>query len=482
MAHIEHSTALPYPRERVFAWFERPGALVRLTPPFAGSVLSEPDDGLRDGSEARLAVGAPGVLGTGLGALAAALPLPSALPGWLRRGQVESTGRHDSYDPPRGFRVTTTGPFGRIVHEHRFVESDGGGTVLHESVDVVAPRESDLVAGTLVPTLRRVLEYRAVQLRDDLAFYAAHADAGPRTIAVAGASGLIGTQLCALLSVGGHRVLRLVRRPAETSDEISWDPAAGRLDPEALRDVDAVVNLAGRSIGGRFTAAAKDEILTSRAEGTLLIARALADLAGDGRRRAFVCASGIGYYGTDPHGDGDDAPLTEDSPSGAGFLALVCREWEGATEPAEKAGVRVVNVRTGLVQSPAEGSLSRLLPLFAVGLGGPLDREQWQSWISVDDVVSVYAHAVLTDDLAGPLNAVGPEPVRGAEYARTLGKVLRRPALVPVPSFGPRLVVGSEGAQELAYASQRVSSDRLEASGYTFRHRTLGAALRHVLP
>ncbi|MHB1064481.1 MAG: TIGR01777 family oxidoreductase [Georgenia sp.] len=491
MAHFVHTTALPYPREQVFAWFERPGALVRLSPPFGGSVLAEPDDGIRDGSTARLGIGGPGVLGVGLGALARAVPWPGIVPDRLRRPEVTWTARHDGYDPPRSFRDTmVTGPLRSWVHTHLFDDDGAGGTVMTDRVEFEVPGErrlpggaGDVVARALLPTLRRTFEYRAEQIRGDLDLHAAHAGAGPRTVAVTGASGLIGTQVCALLTGGGHRVLRLVRHAPRHPGEVSWDPAAGRLDPEALRDVDAVVHLAGRTIGGHFTPRAKEEILASRVTGTLLLARTLARLADDGRPRALVSASAIGYYGAQPHGaDPDPAPLSEATPPGTGFLAEVCRAWEGATDPAADAGVRVVRVRTGLVQTPVGGPLARLLPLYAVGLGGPLARDAWQSWISIDDVVSVYLHAVLDDDLAGPLNAVGPEPVTGAEYARTLGQVLHRPAAIPVPKFGPPLVVGAEGATELAYASQRVAADRLLASGYRFRHPTLRAALTHVLP
>ncbi|MFH5823705.1 TIGR01777 family oxidoreductase [Georgenia sp. AZ-5] len=490
MAVFEHRTLLPYPREQVFAWFERPGALVRLNPPFGGTVLAEPSDGIRDGSVAKLGIGPPGVLGAGLGAAARSVPWPGLVPQRLRRPELDWTARHDAYDPPSAFRDTMVrGPLRRWVHTHRFEDAPAGGTVMTDHVDFAVPGEGRLPGGAteagaraMLPALRRIFAYRDDQLRGDLDFHAAHAAAGTRTVAVAGASGLIGRQLCALLTGGGHRVVRLVRRESRGPDEISWDPARGRLDPESLRDVDVVVNLAGRFIGGHFTDQAKREILTSRVETTGLLARSLAVLAEDGRPRAFLCASGINYYGARPHVGDDPAPLPEDAPSGDGFLAEVCRAWEGATAPAADAGVRVVSTRTGIVQTPAEGALARFLPLYAVGLGGPLDCEQWVSWISVDDAISAYAHAALTEALTGPLNAVGPAPVLGAEYARTLGRVLHRPALLPVPRFGPRLVVGEQGARELAYASQRVSSRKLEASGYRFRHPTLETALRHVLP
>jgi uncharacterized protein (TIGR01777 family) len=312
---------------------------------------------------------------------------------------------------------------------------------------------------------------------------------------------MIGSQLRALLEGGGHRVLPLVRRPPAAPDEVFWDPATGTLDPEDLMACDAIVNLAGSTIGRRFSPAVKEDILRSRLSGTDLLARTAARLAGDGPVPTFVCASGVGYYGAHPHRGPAPQPLREDAPAGNDFLAAVCSAWEAATAPAARAGVRTVQMRTGLVQSPAAGILAEILPLYAAGVGGPVrlpgtGEDPWQSWISIDDTVGAYAHAVLggptaengpaeggeAGALEGPVNLVGPEPVPGSVYARTLGRVLHRPAAVPVPAAGPRLLLGREGAAELAFSSQRVSSSKLEASGYVFRHRRLEDALRHVLP
>ncbi len=331
------------------------------------------------------------------------------------------------------------------------------------------------------PFVTRVLTsnfaYRGRQLTDDLAFHAAHP--GPRrTFAIAGASGMIGTQLTALLSTGGHQVRRLVRRPARTADEISWDPKAGTIDRAALDGVDVVIHLGGRTIGGRFTDANKREMVASRVDSTRLLADVVAERARQGDPMTFVCGSAIGYYGADR---GDEL-LNERSSAGDDFLAKLCRDWEDATAPASAAGARVVNVRTGIVQTPSGGALARQLPLFRVGLGGRLGNgSQWVSWISIDDIVGVFAHAALAPDLEGPLDAVAPHPVRAGDFAKTLGSVLHRPAVLPVPSFGPSLLLGREGAKLLAMASQRVDADRLSASGYAFRHPTLDAALRHVL-
>ncbi|MET1035874.1 MAG: TIGR01777 family oxidoreductase [Arthrobacter sp.] len=502
MAVFEHTTVLPHAREDVFAWFSRPGALPRLSPPFSGSVRRAPSRGIEVGSTAVLGIGAPGSLGLAAGAVAGAAGQALHLPGWARP-ELLWHARHTRLDPGRSFTdVMESGPLSRWEHTHTFDDATAGepGTVMVDRIEFELPLASSLRWDKAVDwsedlftrELRRIFAYRERQLRGDLRFHALHSGT-PRTIAVAGASGTIGTQLCALLAGGGHRVLRLVRRPARHADEVRWDPEAGELDPADLAACDAVVNLAGEPIGGRFTPRTKQRILSSRTSGTALLARTLATLAGDGRRRTFVCASGIGYYGASPEArgtaDDDDTairdsgtrPLSEDAPAGHDFLANVCRAWEQACDPAREAGVRVVTVRTGLVQTPAGGILQRLLPIYLAGLGGPLGEREWQSWIGIDDIIGIHAFAALEDPVAGPVNAVAPEPVTAGEYAKTLARVVRRPAAVRVPEFGPRLLLGEQGARELAHADQRVSAAKIESLGYEFRHRSLESALRHVL-
>ena len=436
---------------------------------------------------------APGTFGAGLQAAmelgAKTLHLPERV-----RATVPWHALHTELEPGTHFvDIMESGPLESWRHSHDFQDilADGGpGTVMVDTIDYELPLLKKLPWGkpaqfseeAFARTLQGIFKYREATLRADLEFHARY-DAKPRTVAVAGASGLIGTQLCALLTGGGHRVIRLVRedRAATSVDSVHWNPRTGELDAEKLRDVDAVVNLAGYTIGGRFTAETKEKILKSRVEGTSLLARTLATLSADGKERSLICASAIGYYGASPHGGAAAKPLLEDAPRGADFLASVCSAWEVSCAPARDAGVRVVNVRTGIVQSPAGGVLQQLLPLYALGLGGPLGTKQHQSWIGIDDMASIYAHAILTPDLTGPVNAVAPSPVTAAEYAQTLGRVLRRPAVIPVPALGPRLLLGSQGARELALADQLISCAKLEDSGYVFRHRTLEPALRHVL-
>jgi uncharacterized protein (TIGR01777 family) len=296
----------------------------------------------------------------------------------------------------------------------------------------------------------------------------------PTVVAVTGASGLVGSALTAFLSTGGHRVIRLVRGVARNESERQWNP--DRPAPDLLSGVDALVHLAGASIAGRFTDKHRAAIRDSRIEPT----RRLADAAAraDDGPSTFVSASAIGYYGYDR----GDAVLTEESPRGDGFLADVVADWEAATAPATEAGLRVVNVRTGIVQSARGGTLKLLRPLFATGLGGRLGSgEQWLSWIGIDDLLDVYHRALYDDQLAGPVNAVARQPVRNAEYTKELAAVLHRPAMLPVPSLGPRLLLGEQGARELAEANQRVAPTKLESLGHRFRRSHVAEALAHEL-
>jgi uncharacterized protein (TIGR01777 family) len=293
-------------------------------------------------------------------------------------------------------------------------------------------------------------------------------------IAMTGSSGLVGTALAAFLSTGGHRVIRLVRRDPLNADERLWEPSKPAAD--LLDGVDGVVHLAGESIAGRFTDAHRRAIRDSRIEPTRRLAEVAA--AASGGPRVFVSASAIGFYGYDC----GDTVLDEDSPRGNGFLADVVADWEAATAPAADAGLRVVVVRTGIVQSSAGGTLKLLRPLFAAGLGGRLGSgRQWLSWIGIDDLLDIYYRALYDTRLVGAVNAVGPEPVRNAEYTRALAATMHRPALLPVPSFGPRLLLGKQGALELAEANQRVRPERLNALGHRFRSTTVTDALAHQL-
>ena len=351
-------------------------------------------------------------------------------------------------------------------HTHEFSPAGEQATLVTDVVDTPLPARA----------LRSMFVYRHRQLAGDLAALARARMICPDmlTIAVTGSGGLIDTALTALLSTSGHRIIRLVRRPPQHAGERYWRPEDP--SPDLLNGVDAVIHLAGASIGGRFTPERKNEIRESRILPTRLLAELAAAAAPQGLR-AFVSASAIGLYGPDR---GEEI-LTEASPRGEGFLADVVADWEDATTPAAAAGIRTVRVRTGIVQTPRGGMLRLLSPLFEAGLGGRLGSgKQWLAWIGLDDLLDVYLRAVLDLGLSGPVNAVAPEPVRNIDYTRTLASVLRRPAVLPVPGFGPRLLLGDEGAREIAQASQRVRPERLIAAGHPFRQPDLEGALRHL--
>ncbi|WP_439380988.1 TIGR01777 family oxidoreductase [Amycolatopsis lexingtonensis] len=436
----EFSGVVSAPLAEVFAWHSLPGAITRLAPPWQPVRVGTEAQSLRDGTAELVLLGG-----------------------------LKWTAAHEpaGYRPPHQFVDRLATPVLSAVlpwrHTHRF-EADGPGrTVLTDRVETPVPAAA----------LRSMFAYRYRQLAADLAAQRRYWHE-PLTIAVTGASGLVGTALTALLTTGGHRVIRLVRRTARTPDERTWRPEEPAED--LLDGVDAVVHLAGASVAGRFDERHRRAVRDSRIGPT----RKLAELAArtpDGPG-VFVSASAVGYYGPER---GDEV-LTEESERGEGFLADVVEDWEAATEPAAGVGIRVVRVRTGLVLSPRGGVLRLQRPLFAAGLGGPIGTGgQWLPWIGLDDLTDVYLRAVTDRTLSGAVNAVGPEPVRNAEYTKTLGQVLHRPALLPVPSFGPRLLLGREGARELALADQRVRPGRLLDAGHEFRHRRLPDALVHLL-
>jgi uncharacterized protein len=294
-------------------------------------------------------------------------------------------------------------------------------------------------------------------------------------IAITGSTGLIGSALSQHLTGGGHEVVPVVRgepRPGE----IGWSPSDGRLDAGDLVGIDAVVHLAGAGIGDhRWTDTYKRVLMDSRVDSTALLADRLAALGADGPR-TLVSGSAIGYYG-----DRGDEILDESSSSGEGFLAEICRAWEDATAAATAGGVRVTHVRTGIVLTSKGGALKKLLPLFKLGVGGRFGNgRQWMSWISLTDEVRAIEH-LLTSDVQGAVNLTAPGPVRNADFADTLGDVLKRPTWLPVPGFGPKLLLGAELADALLFDGQRVQPTVLSGDGFAFEHPDLATALRAEL-
>jgi uncharacterized protein (TIGR01777 family) len=295
-------------------------------------------------------------------------------------------------------------------------------------------------------------------------------------IAITGASGLIGTALQPLLRADGHDILRLVRREPQAPDEATWDPDHRKLDPALLSDVDAVIHLAGIGIADkRWTSAYKKLLVDSRVNGTTAVSEALAKAAADGRPRVLLSASAVGWYGST-----GTIPVEESTPAGDGFLAGLVRQWEKSTAKAERAGVRVVRMRSGLVCGKDGGIMGRMLPLFTAGIGGPMGSgQQYWPWISLPDELAAIQFLLTAQDISGPVNLTGPTPVTNAKFSHALGRALHRPAYLPVPGFALRIVLG-EFADEGVIAGQRAIPQKLIDAGFTFQHNDVDAAMEWV--
>ena len=439
--------------EAVFAWHARPDALERLVPPWERVVVEERVGEIEDGARVVLRV--------------------DAGPFRLRWVAV-----HGDVIPGRQFcDRQAQGPFRYWRHRHRFESEGPRACRLEDDVEYALPLGwlGSMVAGkTVRQKLDRMFAYRHAVTKSDVEAHAKRRG-DPMRVAVTGSRGLVGSALVPFLTTGGHRVTRLIRGASVGRDEAAWDPAGGLADPSRLEGLDAVVHLAGENIAaGRWTAERKAEIRRSRVEGTRRLCEALARLAQP--PKVLVSASAIGFYG-----DRGAEALTEESPGGTGFLSDVCREWEAATEPASRAGIRVVPLRFGMILTPAGGALRKMLLPFNLGLGGRVGNgNQFMSWLSIDDAIGAIHQCIRTETLRGAVNAVAPTPATNAEFTRTLARVLRRPALIPVPQFAARLAFG-EMADALLLASAGVIPARLQESGYDFRFPDLEGALRHLL-
>jgi uncharacterized protein len=295
-------------------------------------------------------------------------------------------------------------------------------------------------------------------------------------ILMAGASGFLGTRLVERLRASGHDVTRLVRRPASEPDEISWEPSQGRLDPAVVAAADTVINLAGAGVGDhRWTPRYKSLLRSSRVDSTGTIARAIKQLPAADRPGTLLQASAVGWYG-----DTGDREVTEEEPAGRTFLADVCRVWEAAARPAEDAGTRVVPMRTGLVLDPGAGLLKPLLLPFKLGGGARVDAgRQWMPWIGLADWMDAAEFLLTHDEVAGPVNMVGPQPVTNAEFTKALGRAVHRPALLVVPSVVIRAALGEFGGE--IRNSQRVLPSVLERAGFRFTYADIDSALRNAL-
>ena len=365
------------------------------------------------------------------------------------------------------FQVCVSSPIRSIAdwrHTHSFADVEGG-TLITDDIHTRAPSGP----------LKSFLAYRQHQLLGDLSFLsriAALVDAPPLTVGVTGSRSLIGRAVTAQLRTAGHTVVQIVREKMRPGRRL-WEPFHPAQD--LLDGIDVVVHLAGEPMLGRFNDDHKKAIRDSR----IVPTRKLAELAASSPQcTAFICASAIGLYG--PHTG--EAAVTETSEPGEGFLAEVTQEWEAACAPAVEAGKRVVNIRTGVVLSGRGGVLPIKRVLFSTGLGGNVGGgSQWVSWISLDDLSDIYVRAVVDPTLSGPINAVAPNPVQNRDITKALSKQLNRPALMPIPSLGPKLLRGKEGAAEISLADQRVSPAVLSSKEHVFRFPTVEEALAHEL-
>jgi uncharacterized protein (TIGR01777 family) len=443
-SHVDDSA------EVVFAWHERPGAFERLSPPWEPAQVIARQGTIHDGDRTVLRVKV----------------------GPLER---EWEALHGSFVPGRQFvDEQVRGPFRAWKHLHRF-QPDASGCRVEDCVEYELPlgRLGRGVAGRRVRArLQRMFTYRHAVLAADLE---RHRGVKPLRIAISGASGLIGNALRAFLSTGGHEVVPLVRAWPAGEGAIYWDPDRGAIDAAALEGFDAVVHLAGENVGARWTDERKQRIRDSRVKGTRLVAETLARL--ERPPRVLVSASAIGLYGDHE----SDRLIDEEAPAGDGFLAEVCRAWEGAAQAAARRDIRVVHPRLGVVLTPAGGALERLLPIFAAGLGGRVGSgRQGMSWIALDDVLYAIYRLITDESITGPVNVVAPQPVTNAELTHTLGAVLGRPTALPLPASAVTLGFGEMGRSVLLGGALVVPRRLLDA-GHAFAHPSLEGALRHLL-
>ena len=440
----------------MFDWHATPGALERLTPPWRRvRVIGRSGRPLEPGTRVTLRV-----------------PLGPFGMRWIAE--------HGPRLPGRSFRDRqVAGPFRAWEHLHRFEPGSADSSTLVDEVRYVLPGGClSLPARTLARReVERLFTYRQRVTAVDVGWHRRYGGK-PMKVAVTGATGLIGSALVPFLLGGGHEVVALRRASAgrrADGEAPSWDPETGALSDGVGDGLDALVHLAGENIaGGRWNAARKARIRDSRVDGTRRLAEALACLPRP--PHTLVAASAIGFYG-----DRGDEVLDESSAPGDDFLSEVGQAWEEAAAPAREAGIRVVHLRIGIVLTPAGGALGQMLLPFRMGVGGVIGSgRQYMSWVALDDVLGGILHALRTEGLAGAVNMVAPSPATNAEFTRALGRVLRRPTILPMPSFGARLAFG-EMADALLLSSTRVDPARLRESGFSFGYPDLEDALRHLL-
>lgn len=443
MPIFERSIRIEVPVTEAFEWHKREGAFERLQPPWEKVVVISRSGGIQDGA-------------------IVALGLPFGLK-WVLQ--------HCSYKEGVQFKdIQLNGPFKLWEHVHQFEPLSNHECLLKDTITYELPLGLNGILNSFMQKkLNQLFAYRHSVTKSDLE---AHKGVGKMKILIAGATGLVGSALVPFLTTGGHEVSILSRK--ESSEGIYWNPEKNILPKEKLENFDVIINLAGENIAGRWTEKKKQKIKDSRIQSTGFLAKAMAELQNP--PKTFINASAIGYYGINAKGS-----VNENSPNGDGFLAEVCKEWEAAALPAQQAGIRTVFTRFGIILSARGGALATMLIPFKLGLGGRVGSgKQWMSWIAIDDVIHAIYHVMINPDLKGAVNFTTPNPVQNEEYTKTLGKVLQRPTLFPLPAFIAKFLLG-EMAEELLLVSVKAEPERLQKSNYSFLFPKLKDALTHLL-
>ena len=452
MPIFEWSSIMPASADEVFAYHARPGAFRRLAPPWQKLVVREETGDVTGGRV--------------------------AFDVWFGPVKKHWVAEMGSAMPGRQFvDRQVEGPFSAWEHVHRFVPIDEGRSELRDHIEYRLPAGgfTDAVGeGPAGKTLSRLFRFRHERTRLDLGRHAVWADRPRLTVAIAGASGLVGSHLADYLATAGHTVIRLVRGKDAGPGEIPWDPASGALYHGALEGVDAVINLSGVNLSGLWTAGRKQAILDSRVQATRTLAEAIARM--DKPPAVFISTSAVGAYGS----RGGEA-VTEQTGRGEGFLADVCRAWEEAAEPVLGVGVRLVHPRFGIIVSASGGAIAAMLPAFKAGLGTRIGGgDQYWAWVELDDVLAALEWMLHDEELEGPVNVTSPDPLTNREVTKTLGRVLRRPAMLAAPGFLVRRGTLGMG-EEMLLASQRATPARLHERGFRFDFPRLEDALRYEL-
>jgi len=449
-----HETRIEAPRKVVWEWHTRDGAFDRLAPPWETiETISAPPD---------LSPGGTRIMKMKMG------PIKMK---WV----AEHT---DMIEEELFADRMVRGPFKRWWHTHRFIKEKPDVTIIRDEVSYVIPVGflGRLFGGRYVrKNIENMFISRAISLKRDIMRHQSFSESPRKRILVSGASGLIGSQLIPFLDTGGHEVIQLVRRKPLDENQRFWDPENGELDPSIFDGIDAVIHLGGVGIGDkRWSKKRKQAIVESRQKSVTLLSETMASL--EQKPEVFVVASAIGIYG-----DRGDEEIDENSTHGSGFLTDTAKIWESSADAAREAGIRTIHLRTGIVLSPKGGALGRMLFPFKMGAGGPIGSgKQWMSWISMDDHIAAVQHLMMTKNCEGMYNLTAPNPVRQKSFAKTLGRVLRRPAFAPLPGFVVRVLFG-ELARPLLLEGQKVLPRRLLDSGFEFEHPNLEDAFRDCL-